>query len=1621
MRRKAFLPLMLILPLLLVLTSPASAVPQSYDIYENYNRDNIATMQTWIYGTNWRAQTFTTIENVHTVENVRLWLHRVGNPTGNLTVSIRAVDEFEHPTSGPDLTVGSIAASSITTYWFGQAVDIKMENEINLDANTKYAIVMRVLEGDTDNAIYVHGFHTSPLYVGGDFCASPDSGASWTGYGGNDLIFEIWGSEELQWYEVGTWNSQINHTWYEVQTWTNYANMVEPPYVWGDDRNNWAYAKLLEISGDYPSGYTFRVFLEMTDNLEDHAMENFDDLRFVTFDNTGVYDHWVENKNDGENIIVWFKKSDTGQYCYLYYGNPDAPNWENGEATFEYFGAGESLSEWTQSIGTWTIENGVYQQTDNTVDAWQDGLKLNNPPTNTNRIVGMQLKSDSTNISQYWLNWEYQNRRIVEFSPNTPENYQVRIVLPFYDSTIIFYENIKAGALPHWIENYTDDNMTVWVRRLENNDSDIYVYYGDLQERVAEENGKNIFIFFDNFDGTEVDTDDWTAQSSGIGTVANGIYTAVGNAVGIYSNVNYDNTVIFQSLAKIAEANAGIIEWAVTATRPAAYFEYGDDVHRAITLNDPSSEDITALSKSANLWHVYEIRLPAYNEQRFYLDNELDVTHNNYTFNGSYPIGFRAYADAGGQVEVDWVLIRTFIDTEPTAIVGSEVVYSGDTFAAYSPKYSNPTNWLHTELRVGLATGFRGMSKVSELEGTAHELSADPIPDTWYRMTTKIYDDNVTIEIYHDNGDYETINFADDNWDQDWVEINLHTHYSEGSFDNIFIGKYIFPEPSIGLYSEENIIAAWYEVGTWTNYGDMEVRRPTLLAPENATTLSHDAPVFSWENGVNADSHWFVLDDDENFDSTVENLIVQTETYTPSSLSQGTYWWKVIAENATGTVESETWVFSIYRPLEVWGINGIGTFETAIANIPAKWIPRADWLAYHPSMWENVTQLSVPFGYMAAYWDTALTIYAGLYNENWMDNVIGQFNAYCWMIENFGYVPNVIYHDGPYVWSIGRSQPPYFMSVAWKIFTATDNTELLFQGYYWGKLELENFWSRTSLADKQGHDYDRPRYRPEYGLYVYDSGTDTGNLRRKLAAFESGLDDHARWDTPSENVWDVFPVGLNAMMYYNYQTLATMGSILNDRGFSIPGEEIQAWADNAENIKDSMNLYMWDAAENWYYDYNMNTEAQTGVEALDAAIVLYAEMVDNYNARKIADHLKANYLDGYVSPSTTTVEFNGVRPSFAEGRLWEYNRSLPPVKALVYEGLKKYSFVGYEDFDAYLGNVATGREGVNATTGAGEKGTEFPWGYVTTFLPPIQDKIGFTYDMRDNEIKFVPMSYIDNGMGGRFHIYDRMPIEVTFERIGYDNVSFDIDTNGQTFKLVLLLYFDLDTNIENYYVVKNGITLDASKYQFMDLDNDSENEGVLITDNVSGTFYSLTTVSGEPAGWQEVEIWTVYVDVGPPEWNVVAQWITYPHFTTWHEASRWFNYVTVSTWYEVGTWTYNANIYVPDIPDWWEVGTWTSYLNSVAPGWYEVGTWTNNLDVSEEGPPVPPTEQPSVWVTIIRILGIIGFFGWAGWKFKLVDDPVSGIEAGLTVVVAIIGIVIIWFVAEAIGAVAAAL
>jgi hypothetical protein len=122
-------------------------------------------------------------------------------------------------------------------------------------------------------------------------------------------------------------------------------------------------------------------------------------------------------------------------------------------------------------------------------------------------------------------------------------------------------------------------------------------------------------------------------------------------------------------------------------------------------------------------------------------------------------------------------------------------------------------------------------------------------------------------------------------------------------FKNIRVRKYTSNEPTHGEWGNEEMAIP---------------TKPSLTSPTNNTSTDDDTPTFEWTNEKNTeiytllvDSEIDLSDDDEWINVSLDSSI---ETYTVpggNSLSEGKWYWKVVANNTQGKNSSDTWRFIV--------------------------------------------------------------------------------------------------------------------------------------------------------------------------------------------------------------------------------------------------------------------------------------------------------------------------------------------------------------------------------------------------------------------------------------------------------------------------------------------------------------------------------------------------------------------------------------------------------------------------------------------------------------------------------------------------------------------------------------
>jgi len=294
-----------------------------------------------------------------------------------------------------------------------------------------------------------------------------------------------------------------------------------------------------------------------------------------------------------------------------------------------------------------------------------------------------------------WLTgWKYRKAHtIVGSTAGAVTDYQIRVTVHYGSGTdngehvylngrcrtdfgdVRFTSDDGTTQLAYWIEKKVDgDYAIIWVKvpsiPASPDTTTIYIYYGN-PDATTTSDGDATFLFFDDF--LTWDTSKWSqSQHTGTRGVSNSILTltTTGTAQELYFSiptfglnamcemkanfVSTDGSSYTVILFCGSQVTARIGEWSQVGWGTALQWDVAD----------------TAGETHGNLgaggygaWYVYgAVRLPS--SAKFFVNRNLVYTKSASWGTGNSQIElFSAY---GSQIQIDWVLVRKYIDPEPS-------------------------------------------------------------------------------------------------------------------------------------------------------------------------------------------------------------------------------------------------------------------------------------------------------------------------------------------------------------------------------------------------------------------------------------------------------------------------------------------------------------------------------------------------------------------------------------------------------------------------------------------------------------------------------------------------------------------------------------------------------------------------------------------------------------------------------------------------------------------------------------------------------------------------------------------------------------------------------------------
>jgi len=314
--------------------------------------------------------------------------------------------------------------------------------------------------------------------------------------------------------------------------------------------------------------------------------------------------------------------------------------------------------------------------------------------TDYNQGVAVSLGKVSSDKYAGWYdtNWKYRKSHAIDgTTAGAQTNYQMQLTVQYgagTDATSTVYCNSKCNTdfsdirftsnngtslLDYWIEASTSSvSALVWVEvasiPASPGGTTIYMYYGNSGATSAS-NISNTFIFGDDFLGSSVDTDKWTV--TGAPTVASGIMqckTATTETNSIVSKTTFSTNLAMRARFKSKHFNS------ISYNEELSFFGGGMvsafPCHPTLTgkfTTYNSDYQTTSISGwSADTYLINDQMRNGTTSVIFKVDDANTVTHSTQVPITNATIRFQAKSLADSEVDVDWVLVRQYLGTEPT-------------------------------------------------------------------------------------------------------------------------------------------------------------------------------------------------------------------------------------------------------------------------------------------------------------------------------------------------------------------------------------------------------------------------------------------------------------------------------------------------------------------------------------------------------------------------------------------------------------------------------------------------------------------------------------------------------------------------------------------------------------------------------------------------------------------------------------------------------------------------------------------------------------------------------------------------------------------------------------------
>jgi hypothetical protein len=280
--------------------------------------------------------------------------------------------------------------------------------------------------------------------------------------------------------------------------------------------------------------------------------------------------------------------------------------------------------------------------------------------------------------------------RILSFDISTNiNNYQIKVEL---NTSNFNYSNTKSDggdirfvtmsdiSLNYYIEKWDiSGDSIIWVKIPDSGTTQIKLLYGN-NSLTSLSNGDNVFNFFDDYNGSSIDTSKWIIDDNTGFDVSNGFLKGTNSTGRLRSQTTFSQPIIFETKHLLVEDNQnGYIVGGFYGSQNDGISVLIHETDREYLRNDSTWVGMDDVIQNGDLF-LLKIAVNSNTANVLITDicdnsTMYSQSHSNTVSNENLLIGLRPDDVGSGQTYEgywDWTRVRQFMTTEPIITLGAE-------------------------------------------------------------------------------------------------------------------------------------------------------------------------------------------------------------------------------------------------------------------------------------------------------------------------------------------------------------------------------------------------------------------------------------------------------------------------------------------------------------------------------------------------------------------------------------------------------------------------------------------------------------------------------------------------------------------------------------------------------------------------------------------------------------------------------------------------------------------------------------------------------------------------------------------------------------------------------------